>query len=80
MKYFAYQSYICIYTVVCIYILAKLSVIILIILEASIYDEGVLSEGFMSRRSLCPDGSYIMRGFCPRGFCPEGFLSQIYIA
>ena len=42
--------------IVCTYIQAKLSVIILIILEASIYDEGVLFEGFMPKRSLCPDG------------------------
>ena len=48
MKYFAHQSYICIYIyIVCTYIQAKLSVIVLIILEASIYDEGVLSEVFM---------------------------------
>ena len=42
-----------------------LSVIILIILEASIYDEGGLSEGFMCGRSLCP-GGIIYGGFFSR--------------
>ena len=42
----------------------------MIILEASIYDEGVLSEGFISGRSLCPDG--VMYG----GFFSEGDLSK----
>ena len=57
----------------CTYIQAKLSVIILIILEASVYDERVLSEGFMSGRSLCPDVVMYGGGFVRRGFCP-GFI------
>ena len=66
---------------------AKLSLLLLIILEASIYDEGVLSEGVLSGRSLCLDGvmygggfvrrGFGPRGFCPRGFCPEGVLSYL---
>ena len=64
---------------------AKLSLLLLIILEASIYDEGVLSEGVLSGRSLCLDGvmygggfvrgGFVRGGFCLRGFCPEGVLS-----
>ena len=61
---------------------AKLSLLLLIILEASIYDEGVL-RGFCPRgfcpRGFCPRGfcprGFCPRGFCPRGFCPEGVLS-----
>ena len=41
---------------------AKLSLLLLIILEASIYNEGVLSEGVLSGRSLCLDG--VMYGGC----------------
>ena len=72
MKYFAYQSYICIYSmhihtnqVKCNY---------LIILEACIYDEGVLSEVFMSGRSLCPDGVMYGGGFVRGGFVCGGFV------
>ena len=63
--------------IVCTYIQAKLSVIILIILEAraSIYDERFLSEGFMSGRSLCPDG-VINGGVLSKGILSEGFLSK----
>ena len=54
---------------------AKLSLLLLIILEASIYDEGVLSEGVLSGRSLCLDGvmyggGFVRGGFVRRGFCP----------
>ena len=43
-------------------------------IEASIYDEGVLSMGFMSRWSLCPDG-VMYGGVCPEGICP-GFIKS----
>ena len=58
---------------------AKLSLLLLIILEASIYDEGVLSEGVLSGKSLCLDGvmeldlyggGFVRGGFVRRGFCP----------
>ena len=47
---------------------AKLSLLLLIILEASVYDEGVLSEGVLSRRSLCLDGVMYGGGFVRGGF------------
>ena len=47
--------------------------IIFIILEASIYDEGVLSKGFMSRKSLCPDG--VMSG---GGFVPDSLIRMCW--
>ena len=47
---------------------AKLSLLLLIILEASIYDEGVLSEGVLSGRSLCLDGVMYGGGFVLGGF------------
>ena len=53
---------------------AKLSLLLLIILEASIYDEGVLSEGVLSGRSLCLDGVMYGGGFV-RGVLSEGVLS-----
>ena len=59
---------------------AKLSLLLLIIVEASINDEGVLSEGVLSGRSLCLDGvmygggfvrgGFVRGGFVRRGFCP----------
>ena len=59
---------------------AKLSLLLLIVLEASIYDEGVLSEGVLSGKSLCLDGvmygggfvrgGFVRGGFVRRGFCP----------
>ena len=54
---------------------AKLSLLLLIIVEASIYDEGVLSEGVLSGRSLCLDGvmyggGFVRGGFVRRGVCP----------
>ena len=65
---------------------AKLSLLLLIILEASIYDEGVLSEGVLSGRSLCLDGvmygggfvrgGFVRGGFVRRGFCPT-FVENI---
>ena len=58
---------------------AKLSLLLLIILEASIYDEGVLSEGVLSGRSLCLDGVMYGGGFVRRGFCPEGVLSYLLL-
>ena len=48
---------------------AKLSLLLLIILEASIYDEGVLSEGF------CPEGAYVLMELCMEGVLSEGVLS-----
>ena len=61
---------------------AKLSLLLLIILEASIYDEGVLSEGVLSGRILCLDGvmyggDFVRGGFVRKGFCPEGVLSYL---
>ena len=53
---------------------AKLSLLLLIILEGSIYNEGVLSEGVLSGRSLCLDG--VMYGGCfVRGCFVRGVLS-----
>ena len=59
---------------------AKLSLLLLIFLQASIYDEGVLSEEVLSGKSLCLDGVMygggFVRGvlsgggFVRRGFCP----------
>ena len=52
----------------------------LIILEFSITDEGVLSEGFMSGKGLCLEGVMygggFVQGFFPRGFCLQGVLSM----
>ena len=59
-----------IYIIVCIDIQAKQSLLILIILEASIYDEGVLSDGFISGGSLCPDRVMCGGGFVQGGFVP----------
>ena len=39
-----------------------------------------LSEGFMSGRSLCPDGVMYGGGFVRGRFCPEGDLSRILLA
>ena len=70
--YIYIYMYIYVYIYMCIYIYyAKLSLIILIILEASIYD-----EGFMSGRSLCRDGVMYGGGFV-LGICLEGCLSKI---
>jgi len=66
------------YYIACTYIQAKLSVIILKILRASIYDEGVLSKGFMSGRSLCPDG-VMCGGFFSKGVLSRGGLSRIHL-
>ena len=49
---------------------AKLSLLRLIILEASIYDEWVLSEGF------CPEGDYVLMELCMEGVLSEGVLSE----
>ena len=51
----------------------------LIILESSICDKGVLSEGLMSRRGLCVDGvmyggGFVREGFIGRGFNCPGFV------
>jgi hypothetical protein len=62
--------YIYIY-ILCTYIHAKLSLIILIILEACIYD-----EGFRSGWSFCRDGVMYGGGFV-QGVCLEGCLSRI---
>ena len=52
---------------------AKLSLLLLIILEASIYDEGVLSEGVLSGRNLCLDGVMYGGAFVRGGFVlPSG--------
>ena len=87
--YICIYIYVYIYTyyIVCTNIQAKLSLIILIIQETSIYDEGVLSEGVLSGRSLCTDGvmygggfvqgGFVLGGFVRRGFCPEGVLSYL---
>ena len=60
---------------------AKLSLLLLIILDASIYDEGegVLSEGVLSGRSLCLDGVmyggvFVRGGFVRGGFVRGGFV------
>ena len=67
-----------IYYIVCTNIQAKLNLIILIILEASIYDEGVLSEGFLSERSSCPEGVMYGGGFVQGSFV-QGFFSSINV-
>ena len=54
-----------------------LSLIILIILEASIYDEGVLSEEFMSERSICADVIY-GEGFVPDSLPPEASMPDCW--
>ena len=53
---------------------AKLSLLLLIILEASIYDEGILSEGVFSGKSLCLDG-VMYGGVLSEGVLSEGVLS-----
>ena len=50
---------------------------------ASIYDEGVLSEGFLSGRSLCLDGvmyggGFVRGGFVRRGFCPTFAVKHLF--
>ena len=50
---------------------AKLSLLLFIILKASIHDEGVLSNG------VCPEGADVlmelsMEGVLSDGVCPEG--------
>ena len=48
----------------------------LIILEFSVTDEGVLSEGFMSGKGLCLEGVIYGGGFV-QGFCVrEGFVQR----
>ena len=64
---------------------AKLSLLLLIILEGSIYNEGVLSEGVLSGRSLCLDGvmygGCFVRGCFVRGVLPgEGFVQPSHQA
>ena len=59
---------------VCTYIQAEFSLSILIILESSIYDEGVLS-----RRGLCLEGVIFGGGVCPKGFCPIFIMVFLYL-
>ena len=52
---------------------AKLSLLLLLNLEASIYDEGVLSD---SLRGFCPEGAYVFIELCMEGVLSEGVLSE----
>ena len=52
---------------------AKLSLLRLINLEASTYDEGVW--GFCPR-GFCPEGAYVFIELCMEGVLSEGVLSQ----